>query len=103
MGQGVVVIETSSSKLGMFEEALKPGSLPFRYRDRQPHLPSCAASASLSLFPSGAVRYLDKKFQGSRLLLIRVFEDVDENCDSERVVNTRKEGRRLAYASLRCS
>ena len=63
---------------------------------------SLAASASLSLFSSEAVRSFDKKFQGSCLLLDGGFEDVDENCDSEWVVNTRKEGRRVAYASLRC-
>ena len=60
---------------------------------------SLAASASLSLFLSG----YDKTFLGSRLLLIGVFEDVAENRDSEWVVNTRKEGIRLAYASLRWS
>ena len=60
---------------------------------------SLADSASLSLFPSGAVRFFDKEFQGSRLILIGAFEDVDENCDSEWVVNTGKEGRRLAWFS----
>ena len=45
--------------------------------------PASGALASLSLFPSGAARSLDKEFQRSCLLLIGVCKDVGENCDSE--------------------